>query len=492
MQSIFISVEGATHKEVVKLIKNGGECLELTIISVKEEDVHRLDPDDEYIFDFTDTKTIEIGVPNTSTRERFGQKFVVYNINLSGQYLCSRRFNEFHSMHNELRRMFCRFDFPTFPKKWAINSPSTIDERRFMFDYYLKNVFKVRVIQQSEIVQKFLKPDENGNVPSQGIPINMTDSYGTGVPSMTNSVTNGQDSRINNPAALPDNAQSEDQNGAQNEAQNGAQNRATSGAQNGHQTQNAVDSKQNSVSTKTVNLRGTPIKVSADPRTIKAFLNNEFPVYIHTSPATCITYQPVLDGETIDDLLCHVRTEANIPSAVKTCFSLFKADSTLTKLERIPDNADLAELFESLNEKQCPLVLGRWSVFDDQLLNSGEAKNLIFNEQILREKFKNSTELEHIKDHDDYDAWEFEPCTCDLRTDGSKISLEMNPAAGVILTLVGTTTKLTISWEHILSHEVHDNDVFKLSYQRPGKPEKTLTFTSKQFKLMEDICSFMN
>merc|ERR1712071_502620 len=42
-----------------------------------------------------------------------------------------------------------------------------------MFDYYLKMVFKVRVIQQSDIVQKFLKPDGNDTSPplTVGIPI---------------------------------------------------------------------------------------------------------------------------------------------------------------------------------------------------------------------------------------------------------------------------------------------------------------------------------
>jgi hypothetical protein len=186
-----------------------------------------------------------------------------------------------------------------------------------------------------------------------------------------------------------------------------------------------------------------------------------------------------------------------VPTKVKITppagfISLFKADHNLTKLERISESTDLSVLFPIVNEAKQPLVLGRWNVFDDQLLNSGEAKNLIFNEQKLRNKFNNSTDLENIKDDDDYDAWEVEPCTCDLRTDGRLISLEMNPAGGVILTLVGTSTRLTISWEHIVSHCNDEGDVFKLNYQRPDKPEKSLKFTSKQSKLMEDVCSFMN
>ena len=312
-----------------------------------------------------------------------------------------------------------------------------------------------------------MKPDtENGNAPAPGIPVSMTNSYGNGSPSMTNSINENenkvQDNRVNNPAALP--------------------------------TQNNPPVTQSAPKTQT-KPTVTPKNTTPDPRTLEAFNKNEFPIYIHTSPLSCITYQPVLDGETVEDLLCHVRTEANIPSAVKSSFCLFRSDNTFEKLERIEDTADLTELFSTLNSKKQPLVLGRWNVFDDQILNSGEeTKNLIFNEQKLREKFKDSENLESIKDDDEYDAWEFEPCTCDLRTDGSLISLQMNPAVGVILGLIGTTTKLTILWEHILSHQVleKEGNIFSLSYQRPGKPEKTLKFTSKQSKLMEDVCSFMN
>ena len=70
-----VSVEGATHKQVVNLIKNGGDTITLKLISVKENDVHRLDPDDEYIFDFSDTKAIDISVPSSAMRERFGSKY---------------------------------------------------------------------------------------------------------------------------------------------------------------------------------------------------------------------------------------------------------------------------------------------------------------------------------------------------------------------------------------------------------------------------------
>ncbi|XP_013142497.1 PREDICTED: sorting nexin-27 [Papilio polytes] len=42
-----VNVEGATHKQVVDLIKSGGECLSLTVISVTPKEAERLEPGDE-------------------------------------------------------------------------------------------------------------------------------------------------------------------------------------------------------------------------------------------------------------------------------------------------------------------------------------------------------------------------------------------------------------------------------------------------------------
>merc|ERR1712168_754795 len=162
-----------------------------------------------------------------------------------------------------------------------------------------------------------------------------------------------------------------------------------------------------------------------NPKTVAAYKENKFPVYIHTAPkTTCITYQPVLDGETVEDLLCHIRTEANIPSAIKSSFALFTCTGDLTKTERVANDSDLTDLFRTLRVKQTPLVYARWNVFDDQIMQAGDdAISLIFNEQKLIEKFSQATSLAEIKDDDDYDAWTFQPCTCDLRSDGSLIVL---------------------------------------------------------------------
>ena len=61
------NVEGATHRQVVDLIKAGGNTLSMRVISVPARDAQRLDPDDEFFYDYTDVRTIDISVPNYET-----------------------------------------------------------------------------------------------------------------------------------------------------------------------------------------------------------------------------------------------------------------------------------------------------------------------------------------------------------------------------------------------------------------------------------------
>uniref|UniRef100_A0A8D9A472 Sorting nexin-27 n=2 Tax=Cacopsylla melanoneura TaxID=428564 RepID=A0A8D9A472_9HEMI len=43
-----VNVEGATHKQVVELIKSGGDVLCLSVISVSPEEAERLEPPDDH------------------------------------------------------------------------------------------------------------------------------------------------------------------------------------------------------------------------------------------------------------------------------------------------------------------------------------------------------------------------------------------------------------------------------------------------------------
>ena len=65
------------HRQVVELIKKGRDTLRLTIISVPPRGAQRLDPDDEFFFDYTDLRSIDLSVPTYMHVEEEGNKYVV-------------------------------------------------------------------------------------------------------------------------------------------------------------------------------------------------------------------------------------------------------------------------------------------------------------------------------------------------------------------------------------------------------------------------------
>lgn len=76
-------VEGATHKQVVDLIKAGGDKLVLTVISVHPAEAERLDPggsDDNgstIMYDYSEKRSLPITVPNFQWVAPHGEKYVV-------------------------------------------------------------------------------------------------------------------------------------------------------------------------------------------------------------------------------------------------------------------------------------------------------------------------------------------------------------------------------------------------------------------------------
>nr|XP_042901715.1 sorting nexin-27 [Parasteatoda tepidariorum] len=163
-----INVEGATHKQVVDLIKSGGDKLTLTIISVTAQEAERLEPSDEssgysYI-DYSEKRSLPISIPDYNWIEK-GDKFVVFNIYMAGRHLCSRRYREFSNLHLNLKKEFPDFNFPKLPGKWPFTlSDQQLDARRRGLEQYLEKVCAVRVIAENDIMQEFLTDmdDENG------------------------------------------------------------------------------------------------------------------------------------------------------------------------------------------------------------------------------------------------------------------------------------------------------------------------------------------
>lgn len=141
-----INVDGATHKQVVDLIKSHGEKLILTVISVNSNDdtsytrpsIDQSDNSSSNSNDYSDRRSLPISVPDYSTIEINNEKFIVFNIHMAGRHLCSRRYREFCTLHNVLKREFADFSFPHLPGKWPFKlSEQQLDARRRGLESYL-------------------------------------------------------------------------------------------------------------------------------------------------------------------------------------------------------------------------------------------------------------------------------------------------------------------------------------------------------------------
>ncbi|XP_071449829.1 sorting nexin-27 [Hetaerina americana] len=177
-----VSVEGATHKQVVDLIKSGGDVLTLTVISVTPQEAERLEPNEEPVgysyIDYSEKRSLPISIPDYHTLDKLGERYVVYNIYMAGRHLCSRRYREFSTLHLNLKKEFIGFNFPKLPGKWPFSlSEQQLDARRRGLEQYLEKVCAVRVIAESDIVQEFLTDteDDQGNASPVDLKVLMPD-----------------------------------------------------------------------------------------------------------------------------------------------------------------------------------------------------------------------------------------------------------------------------------------------------------------------------
>ncbi|NWW43620.1 SNX27 protein, partial [Pedionomus torquatus] len=140
-----VNVEGATHKQVVDLIRAGEKELILTVLSVPPHEADNLDPGDDSLgqsfYDYTEKQAVPISIPTYKHVEQNGEKFVVYNVYMAGRQLCSKRYREFAILHQNLKREFANFTFPRLPGKWPFSlSEQQLDARRRGLEEYLEKV----------------------------------------------------------------------------------------------------------------------------------------------------------------------------------------------------------------------------------------------------------------------------------------------------------------------------------------------------------------
>uniref|UniRef100_A0A8C8K255 Sorting nexin 27a n=1 Tax=Oncorhynchus tshawytscha TaxID=74940 RepID=A0A8C8K255_ONCTS len=164
-----VSVEGATHKQVVDLIRAGERELVLSVLSVPPQEADGLEAGDESAaqlsYDYSDKQAVPISIPTFKHVEQHAERFVVYNVYMSGRQLCSKRYREFAILNQNLKREFASYTFPKIPGKWPFSlSEQQLDTRRRGLEEYLERVCSVRVIGESDIMQEFLsESDENYN-----------------------------------------------------------------------------------------------------------------------------------------------------------------------------------------------------------------------------------------------------------------------------------------------------------------------------------------
>lgn len=87
-----MNVEGATHKQVVDLIRAGEKELVLAILSVPQPETDSLDPGDDgssqSCYDYSDKQAVPISVPTYKHVEQNGEKFVVSVLSSVPAYAC--------------------------------------------------------------------------------------------------------------------------------------------------------------------------------------------------------------------------------------------------------------------------------------------------------------------------------------------------------------------------------------------------------------------
>lgn len=76
-----MSVEGATHKQVVDLIRTGEKELVLAVLSVPPQEVDGLDSGEDGSaspnYDFSDKQAVPVSIPTYKHVEQHGERFVV-------------------------------------------------------------------------------------------------------------------------------------------------------------------------------------------------------------------------------------------------------------------------------------------------------------------------------------------------------------------------------------------------------------------------------
>uniref|UniRef100_A0A1I7S1S2 Sorting nexin-27 n=1 Tax=Bursaphelenchus xylophilus TaxID=6326 RepID=A0A1I7S1S2_BURXY len=158
------NVEGATHRQVVELIRQGGDRLQLVVISVTsdmlEEESYEDESQPSLKYDYTEKRSLPITIPTYQRVQTIGEAFIAFNLHMAGRHLGSRRYSEFVTLDRLLKEEFPDFQFPKLPSKWPFHmTEQRLDGRRRGLETYLEKVCTIKVIADCDIMQEFLMED---------------------------------------------------------------------------------------------------------------------------------------------------------------------------------------------------------------------------------------------------------------------------------------------------------------------------------------------
>lgn len=163
-----VNVEGATHRQVVELIKSSDQVLKLLVISIAPDVAEKLEqiPDtangQPIGIDYSDKRSLPLTVPEYKYVEKYGDKYVVFCIHMAGRYLCSRRYSDFTKLEEKLKREFLGFSFPRLPGKWPFAlTDHQLDSRRRGLESFLERTCSVRAIVDHALMRDFLTDTQN-------------------------------------------------------------------------------------------------------------------------------------------------------------------------------------------------------------------------------------------------------------------------------------------------------------------------------------------
>ena len=106
------SVEGADHSSVVQLIRQSGDAVSLLVVSVTDDEAHRLEPEGGGVsaMDYYERRSVPVSIPDTQKmKDEAGKEYVVYNIYLAGKVVASRRYREFDALGSNVSHMIKEF-----------------------------------------------------------------------------------------------------------------------------------------------------------------------------------------------------------------------------------------------------------------------------------------------------------------------------------------------------------------------------------------------